>query len=152
MIAGMMGMHAQFTISDETMELAAANKPDGVGYHIHVAEGIEDLHHCLKHYGKRIVDRLMDWGIQNIKKSFWVISFDGQSSCECTVNMFVCIDKGRHDHLALCIKKLRIRIRRLHFRKSTSLHDFCPVNHHGPAFQIWKMQSLSVMHKKRIPA
>ncbi|HAX52408.1 putative aminohydrolase SsnA [Muricomes intestini] len=63
MIAGMMGMHAQFTISDETMELAAANKPDGVGYHIHVAEGIEDLHHCLKHYGKRIVDRLYDWDI-----------------------------------------------------------------------------------------
>lgn len=63
MIAGMMGMHAQFTISDETMKLAAANKPDGAGYHIHVAEGIEDLHHCLKHYGKRIVDRLMDWDI-----------------------------------------------------------------------------------------
>lgn len=63
MIAGMMGMHAQFTISDETMELAAANKPDEVGYHIHVAEGIEDLHHCLKHYGKRIVDRLMDFNI-----------------------------------------------------------------------------------------
>ena len=63
MIAGMMGMHAQFTISDETFELAAANKPDEVGYHIHVAEGIEDLHHCLKRYGKRIVDRLMDHGI-----------------------------------------------------------------------------------------
>ena len=63
MIAGMMGMHAQFTISDETFELAAANKPDEAGYHIHVAEGIEDLHHCLKHYGKRIVDRLMDHGI-----------------------------------------------------------------------------------------
>ena len=59
MLAGMMGMHAQFTISDETMELAAANKPDEVGYHIHVAEGIEDLHDCLKKYGKRIVDRLM---------------------------------------------------------------------------------------------
>ena len=63
MIAGMMGMHAQFTISDETFELAAANKPDEVGYHIHVAEGIEDLHHCLKHYGKRIVDRLMDHSV-----------------------------------------------------------------------------------------
>ena len=63
MIAGMMGMHAQFTISDETMELAAANKPDEVGYHIHVAEGIEDLHHCLKHYGKRIVDILLDHNI-----------------------------------------------------------------------------------------
>ncbi|MFT4104591.1 MAG: putative aminohydrolase SsnA [Lacrimispora sp.] len=63
MIAGMMGMHAQFTISDETMEFAAAHKPEGVGYHIHVAEGIEDLHHCLKHYGKPIVNRLMDCGI-----------------------------------------------------------------------------------------
>lgn len=63
MLAGMMGMHAQFTISDATMEFAAAHKPSQVGYHIHVAEGIEDLHHCLKHYGKRIVDRLMDCGI-----------------------------------------------------------------------------------------
>ena len=63
MIAGMMGMHASFTISDETMELCAANKPEEVGYHIHVAEGIEDLHHCLKTYSKRILDRLMDWGV-----------------------------------------------------------------------------------------
>lgn len=63
MIAGMMGMHAQFTISDETMELCAAEKPDGVGYHIHVAEGIEDLHDCLHKYGKRILDRLMDFNI-----------------------------------------------------------------------------------------
>jgi len=63
MLAGMMGMHASFTISDETMELCAENKPEGAGYHIHVAEGIEDLHHCLKHYGKRIIDRLMDCNI-----------------------------------------------------------------------------------------
>ena len=67
MIAGMMGMHAQFTISDETMALAAEHKPEGVGYHIHVAEGIEDLHDCLKKYGKRIVDRLYDWNILGSK-------------------------------------------------------------------------------------
>lgn len=63
MIAGMMGMHASFTISDETMELCAQNKPEEVGYHIHVAEGIEDLHQCLKAHGKRIIDRLMDCGV-----------------------------------------------------------------------------------------
>ena len=63
MIAGMMGLHASFTLSDETLELCASNKPQEVGYHIHVAEGIEDLHHCLKHYGKRIIDRLMDFQI-----------------------------------------------------------------------------------------
>ncbi|MDR1765344.1 MAG: putative aminohydrolase SsnA [Lachnospiraceae bacterium] len=60
MLAGMMGLHASFTLSDETLDFAAAHKPDGAGYHIHVAEGIEDLHHCLKTYGKRIVDRLYD--------------------------------------------------------------------------------------------
>ena len=63
MIAGMMGMHASFTISDQTMELCASYKPEEVGYHIHVAEGIEDLHLCLKKYGKRILDRLMDCNI-----------------------------------------------------------------------------------------
>ncbi|MFR5601684.1 MAG: putative aminohydrolase SsnA [Lachnospiraceae bacterium] len=63
MIAGMMGMHASFTISDETMELCAKNKPEEVGYHIHVAEGIEDLHQCLHAHGKRIIDRLMDCNV-----------------------------------------------------------------------------------------
>lgn len=62
-LQGMMGMHAQFTLSDETMEYCIAHTPEGAGYHIHVAEGIEDLHHCLKTHGKRIVNRLMDFGI-----------------------------------------------------------------------------------------
>ena len=63
----MMGLHASFTISDETMALCAEHKPDEVGYHIHVAEGIEDLHYCLKTYGKRIVDRLMDCNVLGSK-------------------------------------------------------------------------------------
>ncbi|MCI8833961.1 MAG: putative aminohydrolase SsnA [Ruminococcus sp.] len=60
MLKAMMGMHAQFTISDRTFALCRENMPEGVGAHIHVAEGIEDLHDCLKKYGKRIVNRLMD--------------------------------------------------------------------------------------------
>jgi putative selenium metabolism protein SsnA len=67
MIAGMMGMHAQFTISDQTFDYAASVKPDEIGYHIHVAEGIEDLHDCLKKYGKRIIDRLYDHDILGSK-------------------------------------------------------------------------------------
>lgn len=63
MLKAMMGMHAQFTISDETFELCRENMPEGVGAHIHVAEGIEDLHDCLRKYGKRIVNRLMDHDI-----------------------------------------------------------------------------------------
>lgn len=63
MIAGMMGMHASFTISDKTMELCRQEKPAEIGYHIHVAEGILDLHECLAKHSKRIVDRLYDWDI-----------------------------------------------------------------------------------------
>ena len=62
-IKGMMGMHASFTISDETMELCRKEKPKEIGYHIHVAEDILDLHRCLKEQGKRIVDRLYDWDV-----------------------------------------------------------------------------------------
>lgn len=70
MIAGMMGLHAQFTISDETFAYAAAHKPEGTGYHIHVAEGIEDLQDCLRRHGKRIVERLMDFDITGRKSLF----------------------------------------------------------------------------------
>lgn len=63
MVKAMMGMHAQFTISDKTFSLCREALPEGVGVHIHVAEGIEDLHDCLKKHGKRIVDRLMDHGL-----------------------------------------------------------------------------------------
>ena len=63
MVKGMMGMHAAFTISDSTFAFCRENTPETVGYHIHVAEGIEDLHASLKNHGKRIVNRLMDVGI-----------------------------------------------------------------------------------------
>ena len=62
-IKAMCGMHAQFTISDETFSSARAETPKDVGFHIHVAEGIEDLHDCLLKHGKRIVDRLDDFDI-----------------------------------------------------------------------------------------
>ncbi|MBO4901424.1 MAG: putative aminohydrolase SsnA [Lachnospiraceae bacterium] len=60
MIAGMFGLHASFTLSDDTLLYCREHTPKGTGYHIHVAEGIEDLHDCLHKHGKRIIDRLMD--------------------------------------------------------------------------------------------
>jgi putative selenium metabolism protein SsnA len=63
MAKAMMGIHASFTISDETFAFIRQNTPDNIGYHIHIAEGIEDLYDSLKKYGKRVVNRLMDQGI-----------------------------------------------------------------------------------------
>ncbi|MDO5696055.1 MAG: putative aminohydrolase SsnA [Eubacteriales bacterium] len=70
MVKAMMGLHASFTVSNETLEECKKYVPEGVGYHVHVAEGIEDLHHCLKHYGKRLVNRFHDHGITGDKSLF----------------------------------------------------------------------------------
>jgi len=61
---GMLGLHASFTLSDKTLEdCVAAMGGKNVGYHVHVAEGIDDLRDALKKYGKRVVERLYDAGI-----------------------------------------------------------------------------------------
>lgn len=62
-LSGMMGMHAQFTLSDESLSYCMEQKPEGAGCHIHVAEGIYDVTQCLKEHGKRPVYRLHDYGI-----------------------------------------------------------------------------------------
>lgn len=63
-LAGMVGIHAAFTVSDKTL-LACREVAEryGVGFHIHVAEGVEDPQHALKTYDKRTVRRLVDLGI-----------------------------------------------------------------------------------------
>ncbi|NYB72569.1 putative aminohydrolase SsnA [Sedimentibacter hydroxybenzoicus DSM 7310] len=64
MIKGLFGLHASFTLSDETL-YKVKEAMEGVydGYHIHVAEGIEDQYDSLKKYGRRVVERLHDFGI-----------------------------------------------------------------------------------------
>ena len=60
MIKGMMGMHASFTLSESTLAHCRENTPEGVGFHIHVAEGMDDVYDSLKKYGKRVINRLFD--------------------------------------------------------------------------------------------
>ena len=59
MVKGLFGLHASFTLSDETLEKCVA-AAGGVGFHVHAAEGIDDLYDNLKKYGKRVVERLFD--------------------------------------------------------------------------------------------
>lgn len=64
MIKGMFGLHASFTLSDETLRKCDEKlKGLNAGYHVHVAEGIDDLEQCLEKYGKRVVERLRDMDI-----------------------------------------------------------------------------------------
>ena len=63
-LAGLMGLHASFTLSDETLELAADKANDaGVGFHIHCAEDACDQDITRKKYGTSVVERLYNKGI-----------------------------------------------------------------------------------------
>jgi len=65
-LAALFGLHAPFTLSNETLETCQAHNP-GAGYHIHVAEGIDDVLINLRQHGKRPAFRLHDFGILNEK-------------------------------------------------------------------------------------
>jgi len=59
MLGALFGMHAQMTIGEKTMArcIEAANAA-GVGFHIHAAEGIEDVVDAISKYGMRVIERL----------------------------------------------------------------------------------------------
>jgi len=63
-LRGLFGLHASFTLSDETLlrcrEAAAACD---AGFHVHTAEALSDVEHCLREHGKRVVERWNDLGI-----------------------------------------------------------------------------------------
>lgn len=62
-VRGMFGMHAPFTLSDKSLQMCAQVHDTNAGYHVHAAEGIEDLQHSLKHHGKRVIERLYDFDL-----------------------------------------------------------------------------------------
>jgi putative selenium metabolism protein SsnA len=70
-ISAMMGLHASFTLSDETLEKCIGIAKDaGVGCHIHVAEDLSDRNDSIKKYKTTIVNRLSRMGATGEKSIF----------------------------------------------------------------------------------
>ena len=63
MIRAMFGGHALFTLSDKTFEKMVKANDGMTGFHIHVAEGMNDVYDSLRNYGCRPVNRLLYNGI-----------------------------------------------------------------------------------------
>jgi putative selenium metabolism protein SsnA len=70
-IAAMMGLHASFTLSDETLaKCVGIAKDAGVGCHVHVAEDAADREDSVKKYGMPTVNRLDKMGASGEKSLF----------------------------------------------------------------------------------
>ncbi len=63
MLKALFGLHASFTLSDETIEKCKEMNTFGAGYHVHIAEGRYDTEHCLKNYGMSVVERFNKLGL-----------------------------------------------------------------------------------------
>ena len=63
-LRALFGLHAAFTLSDATLESAAAMTRDlGAGFHVHVAEAASDEESSVREHGVRVVERLHRFGI-----------------------------------------------------------------------------------------
>ena len=63
-LRALFGLHAAFTLSDESLDRAAAlGRELGTGFHVHVAEAESDQAHSLTQHGERVVARLRRHGI-----------------------------------------------------------------------------------------
>ena len=64
MLAANVGLHASFTLSDDSLQRAAGLAGDlGLGCHIHVAEDKSDQEDSLSRGGRRVVERLARAGV-----------------------------------------------------------------------------------------
>lgn len=63
MLKGLVGLHAAFTLSDETLDFIKRENSFNAGYHVHIAEGAYDESFSQAHYGKSVVKRLYDYDI-----------------------------------------------------------------------------------------
>jgi putative selenium metabolism protein SsnA len=68
MLKGMFGLHASMTISDKTLD-KCLNSIQGLnaGFHVHSAEGIQDVEDSKAKYGKGVIERWNDAGVLSDK-------------------------------------------------------------------------------------
>jgi putative selenium metabolism protein SsnA len=62
-VRGVVGLHASFTLRDDTLAAVAERRPDGAGCHIHVAEDPVDVEATQASFGIRPVERLIRFGL-----------------------------------------------------------------------------------------
>jgi len=70
-MSALFGMHAPMTLGTKTLHRCAdIGHALGTGFHVHVAEDEIDVRLTMERYGRRIMDRMLDFGIPGEKTIF----------------------------------------------------------------------------------
>lgn len=70
---GLVGLHASFTVGDDTLKKAVAlMQKHNSGAHVHLAEDLYDQEHCITTYSKRVTQRYYDAGLMDSSKTILV--------------------------------------------------------------------------------
>lgn len=67
MLHALVGLHASFTLSDDTLDLIQKENKYETGYHVHIAEGSYDQSYTQEKYHQTVVERFYSRGILNEK-------------------------------------------------------------------------------------
>ena len=68
MLGALFGLHAQMTLGEKTLDRCVqAAAEAGIGFHIHAAEGVEDLNDAISKYGMPVIRRLHNKGLLSEK-------------------------------------------------------------------------------------
>ncbi len=71
LLRGLFGLHASFTLSDETLKKSAERARElNTGVHVHVAEASSDEESCRKEHGTSIVERFAKMGMLGPRSIF----------------------------------------------------------------------------------
>jgi cytosine/adenosine deaminase-related metal-dependent hydrolase len=91
----MVGLHASMTLSDQSLKkIVEMFGEQGVGYHFHLAEDQSDQYDAITKYGKRVSQRLDEFGIINAKS----LAVHGVHLNETEIEIL----SGKNMNLALC--------------------------------------------------
>ncbi len=69
-VSGMMGLHAAFTLSDETLKEVSNVSSGKIPIHVHVAEGIEDELESINEFDLKIMERFKKYNLLNDKSIY----------------------------------------------------------------------------------
>ncbi len=104
-LRGLYGLHASFTLSEESLDRALEVLPMDMPFHLHCAEAALDLEHAKKEGYESVVDRLAALGVLRpgsiLAHCVHLMPGDAELICEMGAYVVHCPQSNTHNHVGV---------------------------------------------------